>query len=83
MRQRKAWETTDEFWEEVKDLLIRKGREEGKEYKRKPGGGGKPKDFRVALSAICDVLRTVMQWKALSGEYGSSSAVRRNEGSSY
>jgi hypothetical protein len=39
MRQKKPWEITDDFWEEVKDLLIRKEREAGKTYKRKPGGG--------------------------------------------
>jgi hypothetical protein len=31
MRQKKAWEITDDFWEEVKDLLIR---ESGKEARR-------------------------------------------------
>jgi transposase len=58
MRQKKAWEITDDFWEEVKDLLIRKEREAGKTYKRTAGGGRKPKDFRVVLSAIFYVLRT-------------------------
>jgi hypothetical protein len=52
MRQKKAGEITNEFWEEVKHLLIRKGREEKKTYKRKSAGGRKPKDFRVVLSAI-------------------------------
>jgi transposase len=77
MKQRIAWEITDEFWETVKDLLIRKGRDEKKEYKRKPGGGRKPKDFRAVLPAIFYVLRTGVQWKALPEESGSSSAVHR------
>ena len=77
MKQRVAWEITDDFWEAVKDLLIRKGRDEKKKYKRKPGGGRKPKDFRVVLSAIFYVLRTGVQWKALPEAFGSSSAVHR------
>jgi transposase len=61
----------------VTKRLIRKEREAGKTYKRKPGGGRKPKDFRVVLSAIFYVLRTGIQWKALPREYGSSSAIHR------
>jgi transposase len=61
----------------VKNLLTRNSRDGEKEYKRAPGGGRKPKDFRVVLSAIFYVLRTGIQWKALPAEYGSSSAVHR------
>ncbi|MDR3341897.1 MAG: transposase [Treponema sp.] len=77
MIQKKAWEITDEFWEAVKDVLIRNRRDEQKQYKRKPGGGRKPKDFRVVLQAIFYVLRTGIPWKALPKEFGSSSAVHR------
>jgi transposase len=77
MVQNKSWEITDEFWDRVKDLLVQNSREADKVYKRKPGGGRKPKDFRVVLSAIFYVLRTGTQWKALPEKYGSSSAVHR------
>jgi hypothetical protein len=36
MRQKKAWETTGDFREEVKDLLIRKEREAGKRINGNP-----------------------------------------------
>jgi transposase len=77
MKQKTAWEITDEFWEAVKDLLVRNNRDENKRYKRKAGGGRKPKDFRIVLQAIFYVLRTGIQWKALPKEFGSSSAVHR------
>jgi transposase len=77
MIQEKSWEITDEFWNEVKELLIVRPREENKEYKRAKGGGRKPMDFRIALTAIFFVLRTGIQWKALPKCYGSSSAVHR------
>jgi transposase len=77
MVQDKSWEITDEFWNKVKDLLIRPRRIGGKEYKRKPGGGRKPLDLRLVLAGIFYVLRTGIQWKALTREYGASSSVHR------
>jgi hypothetical protein len=48
MKQKKSWELTDEFWEAVRDVLIRKPRKANKTYQRKPGAGRKPMDFRKA-----------------------------------
>lgn len=77
MRQEKSWEITDEFWEAVKQLIPKPERESNKQYKRAFGGGRKPMDSRLVLSAIFFVLRTGIQWKALPKEYGSSSSVHK------
>jgi transposase len=77
MKQEKSWEITDEFWEEVKCLLILPKRDSRKTYKRRPGAGRKPMDLRKALAGIFYVLRTGCQWGALPKEYGSHSAVHR------
>ena len=65
MIQEKSWEITDEFWAKTKELLIKISRDPNKTYKRAEGGGRKPLDFRIVLSAIFYVLRTGIQWKAL------------------
>jgi transposase len=75
--QEKSWEITDEFWERVKDILIRPKRKTDRTYKRKPGGGRKPMDLRLALAGVFYILRTGVQWKALPKEYGASSSVHR------
>ncbi len=72
-----TWVITDTFWEAVKDIIPKPTRSADKEYTRRPGGGRKPMDPRLALAAIFYVLRTGIQWKALPSEYGSSSAVHR------
>jgi transposase len=77
MKQKKSWEITDEFYERVKDLLVRPTRDIHKVYKRKPGAGRKPMDFRKALEGIFYVLRTGCQWDALPKEYGAHSSVHR------
>jgi len=78
MRQTESWELTDEFWDEVKDLLIKMPRDPNKTYKRKEGGGRKPLDFRIVLAAIFYVLRTGIQWKALPKEkFCSASPVHK------
>lgn len=71
----KSWELTDEVWEAAKPLLPVRQREEGRTYKRKPGGGRKPLPHRQVLQAIFYVLRTGIQWKALPKEYGAASSV--------
>jgi hypothetical protein len=45
MRQKKAWEITNEFWEEVKDLLIRKARKKRKRINGNPKAAGNRKIF--------------------------------------
>jgi len=71
----KSWELTDEMWEKAEQLIPKPQREEGKVYRRKPGGGRKPLPPRRVLQAIFFVLRTGIQWKALPKEYGSASSV--------
>lgn len=76
-----SWEVTDELWKRVEPLIPprepRKG-QDAQRYRRKPGGGRKPKDPRVVFEAIVYVLRTGCQWKALPSErFGSASAVHK------
>ncbi len=73
-----AWEVSDAFWERVEPLIPERQREADKDYRRKPGGGRKPKDPRVVFSAVIYVLRTGCQWKALPRErFGSASAIHK------
>ena len=77
MGRTKPWELSDEFWELARPLIPPPaGRERRRTYRRKPGGGRKPKDARTVLAAVLYVLRTGCQWKALPKErFGSASAV--------
>lgn len=77
MKQKKSWEITDAFWNEVKHLIPIKQRNAEKEYKRKQGGGRKPIEPRKVLEAIFYILRTGIQWKALPKEFGAASAIHR------
>ena|ERR1039457_3360644 len=78
MIQKQSWKITDEFWEEVKDLIPERLRDPNKEYKRATGGGRKPMEARKILEAIFYVLRTGIQWKALPKEkFGASSSIHR------
>ena len=73
-----SWEVSDAFWQRVKPLIPYPKRDPKKKYKRKPGAGRKPIDYRVVFSAIVYVLRTGIQWKALPKErFGSPSAIHR------
>ncbi|MBE9167642.1 IS5 family transposase [Pleurocapsales cyanobacterium LEGE 06147] len=64
----KSWEISDDFWEFVKPHIPHRSRVEGLCYFRAPGGGRKPANLRMVLSAILYVLRTGMQWNALAKE---------------
>jgi transposase len=77
MKQKHAWELTDEFWEIAEPLLPRRERDPAKTYRRKPGGGRPPLEPRTVLAAIFYVLRTGIQWKALPREFGAASAIHR------
>ncbi len=68
---------SDEFWNAVSPLLIKRERNPKKKYKRQNGGGRKPLNYRPVLEGIIYVLKTGCQWKALPKEFGSSSAVHR------
>jgi len=61
----KSWTISDELWEKASPLIPKHQREEGREYKRKVGGGRKPPDKRVILESIIYVLRTGCQWKSI------------------
>ncbi len=71
-----SWEISDAFWERVQQLLPQPARDPKKQYRRKPGGGRKPLDYRRVFEGIVYVLRTGIQWKALPKErFGSPSSV--------
>ena len=73
-----SWEVSDAFIQRVKPLIPYPKRDPKKKYKRKPGAGRKPIDYRKVFSAIVYVLRTGIQWKALPKErFGSPSAIHR------
>lgn len=72
-----SWKISDEFWNEVKDLIPKKERDPNKTYKNKAGQGRKPLDSRKVLSGIFYVLRTGCQWKAVPKEYGASSSIHQ------
>lgn len=77
--RQESWVVTDAFWERVAPLVPpRSVRSPDQTYRRKPGGGRKPKDPRLVFEAIVYVLRTGIQWKALPHErFGSASSVHK------
>jgi transposase len=71
-----SWEVSDSFWKRVKPLLPPPRRDPNKPYRRKPGGGRKPLDYRRVFEGIAYVLRTGCQWKALPKErFGAPSSI--------
>ena len=71
-----SWEVSDAFWERVQPLLPVPARDPDRQYRRKPGGGRKPLNFRRVFEGIVYVLRTSIQWKALLKErFGSPSSI--------
>ncbi|UCZ56250.1 IS5 family transposase [Desulfurispirillum indicum] len=78
MSKVQSWEVSDAFWQRVEPLLPIQQRDPDKTYKRKPGGGRKRLDPRMAFSGIVYVLRTGCQWKAIPKEqFGCASAVHK------
>ena len=76
MARIQSWEVSDAFWAKVEPLIPRPQRAAGATYRRKPGAGRKPLDYRKVFEAIVYVLRTGCQWKALPKErYGSPSSI--------
>ncbi len=76
MSRIQSWEVSDSLWQRVEPLIPRPARVAQKTYKRRPGGGRKPKDYRLVFEAIVFVLRTGIQWKALPKErFGSASSI--------
>ena len=74
-----SWEVSEAFWQRVEPLIAqRAGRVKQGKYRRKPGGGRKPKESRTVFAAIVYVLRTGCPWKALPKErFGSASAIHK------
>jgi len=74
----KSWEVSDAFWAIAEPLVPKPKRTQGKQYKRKAGGGRKPLEARKIFAAIVYVLRTGIQWKALPKElFGSPSSIHK------
>lgn len=62
----KTWKITDEFWDKVEPCIPGNVRHPEASYRRKPGGGRKPRyGNRLYFSAIVYVLRTGIIWNAL------------------
>jgi transposase len=77
-RRLASWKVSDEFWARVEPLIPARARVEGREYKRKLGGGRKSLAARKVFEGIIYVLRTGCQWKALpKEEFGSASAIHK------
>jgi len=69
MARIKTWEMSDGFWNLVEPLIPKSLRDPNVSYKRKPGGGRKPKyTNRLFFSAIVYVLRTGIIWNAFPRE---------------
>ena len=62
-----SWTISNEFWKVAEPYIPKYQRDPGIEYKRKPGGGRKPPDYREILEKILYVLRTGCQWKSIKG----------------
>ena len=78
MPRTKPWEISDAFWALIEPLVPTSLRSNGKEYRRKPGGGRKQKySNRLYFSAIVYVLRTGIQWNALPRHYSHETEVHR------
>lgn len=76
MSRIQSWEVSNSFWQRVEPLIPQPTRTSEKSYRRRAGGGRKPKDYRLVFEAIVYVLRTGIQWKALPMErFGSASAI--------
>lgn len=69
MARTKTWEISAAFWELVEPLIPTDTRDPHKVYRRKRGGGRKPKySNRLYFPAIVYVLRTGIIWNALPRE---------------
>jgi transposase len=78
MKRLPSWVVSEAFWSRVEALIPGPQRNPEKEYRRKAGGGRKPKPARTVFEGIVYVLRTGCQWKALPKEvFGSASAIHQ------
>lgn len=72
-----SWTISDEFWEKIKDMIPKRGRDENRTYQRKPGAGRKPLEPRRVLGGILYALRNGCLWKAIPREYGAASSIHQ------
>lgn len=82
MSRKRTWEVSAALWSFVEPLIPPPSRVEGRVYKRKKGGGRKPKySNRIYFSALVYVLRTGIIWNALPSEKfeGLSSSALHNK----
>jgi transposase len=71
-------EVSDNLWARVEPLIPQTTRVPGKEYKRRPGGGRKPKPNRLVFEGIVYVLTTGIKWLDLPKEkYGDPSSIHK------
>ena len=77
MTKVKSWEVSEEFLVKIEPLIPKRKCNSKKNYKRKLGGGRKPLEPKNVFCVIVYVLRTGIQWKALSKEFGSSSSIHK------
>ena len=76
MAKPRSWEVSDSFWAIAEPLIPERKRDPSKGYRRKPGAGRKPLNYRQVFEGIVYVLRTGCQWKSLPRErFGSPSSV--------
>lgn len=80
MASEQSWEVSDELWAAAEPLLAKHDPRQGspRRYRRRAGGGRKPKAPRQIFAAIVYVLRTGCQWKAIPREFGSGSAIHKH-----
>ena len=72
-----SWTISDEFWNQIKELVPKPQRDPNKIYKRKPGAGRKPLEARQVLEGILYALRNGCLWKAIPREYGAASSIHK------
>ena len=77
MKAMKSWTVSEALWQKVAPLIPKRKRENGRKYRRRPGGGRKPMEPRKVFEGIVYVLRTGCQWKALPQQFGSASSVHQ------
>jgi transposase len=65
----------DYFWARVEPLIPVRQRLTDQTYRRRAGGGRKPKDPRLVFESVIYVLRTGCQWKAGLADYDDLKAL--------
>ncbi len=69
---------SDDLWTRIKPLIPITRRPPDKAYRRRQGGGRKPRDQREVFDAVLHVLQTRCAWHELPEALGSVSTVNRH-----